>query len=69
MVAVMSLGYKATSRHGYMPMILGSVAAVVILAGKFWLGSDPILYGSLSVLLVASVWNAWPRKEVCCEKD
>lgn len=67
--ALFALGYKARSRHGYVPMMLGLVAAVAVLAGKFWLGSDPVTYMALSVLLLASVWNAWPRKEVCCEKN
>lgn len=67
--AVFALAYKARSRHGYMPMILGLAAAVAVLGGKFWLQSDPVVYGSLSILVVASVWNAWPRKEVSCEKN
>ena len=69
LIAVVSLGYKARSRHGYMPLILGLIAAAAVLAGKFWLGNDLIVYGSLCILFAASVWNAWPRKEVCCEKN
>lgn len=67
--AVLSLAYKGKSRHGYMPATVGLAAAIAVIAGKFWLASDPVVYASLSILLVASVWNAWPRKEVCCEKD
>lgn len=69
MMAVASFGYKARSRHGYMPMVLGLIAAAAVLTGKFWLGNDSIVYGSLCTLFAASVWNAWPRKEVCCEKN
>lgn len=68
-VAVFALAYKARSRHGYKPLVAGIVASVAVLCGKFWLASDPLLYGGLSILVVASVWNAWPRKEACCAKD
>jgi hypothetical protein len=68
-VAVFALGYKARSRHGYKPLAAGIVASVAVLCGKFWLASDPVLYGGVTVLVVASVWNAWPRKEACCAKN
>jgi hypothetical protein len=67
--AVFALGYKANARHGVMPMALGVLASAAVLAGKFGLGSDPVVFAGLAMLVVASVWNAWPRKEVCCEKN
>jgi hypothetical protein len=67
--ALFALGYKARSRHGYIPLASGLLATAAIVAGKFWLTSDPVLYGGLTVLVVASIWNAWPRKETYCAKN
>jgi hypothetical protein len=41
--------------------MLGGVAAMTILVGKFWLDSDPALYGGVALLVGASLWNAWPK--------
>jgi len=38
------------------------VASAAILVGKFLLESNPIMYTGVGVLVVASAWNAWPRR-------
>lgn len=68
-VAVGALAFRATQRHGYRPFWLGLFAALGVLAGKFWGESNPVMYASLAMLVMASVWNAWPHRPAvsdCC---
>ncbi|HXM95217.1 MAG TPA: MerC family mercury resistance protein [Candidatus Dormibacteraeota bacterium] len=60
-LALGALAFRASSRRGYVPFFLGSVAAVGVLLGKFVWQSNPIMYGAVGLLVVASLWNAWPR--------
>ena len=62
LVALGSLAYRARSRRGYGPLGLGALASSLAFTGKFALASDPLLYLGLGMLVVASVWNAWPRR-------
>lgn len=63
-LAVASLGYRAKSRWGYRPFVLGIVAALTVLVGKFILASEAVLYGGIALLMAASLWNSrQPRKE------
>ena len=61
-VAVGSLAYRSRRRRGYWPFVLGLAAAVLLLAGKFMLESNPVMYVSAGLLFAASIWNAWPRR-------
>lgn len=54
------LAYRANSRRGYGPLVLGSLAAVGMLVGKFAVSSDVMFFGSASVFVGAALWNAWP---------
>src|SRR5947209_7392655 len=63
-LAVAALGYRAGGRQGYGPFVLGVVAAVGLIGGKFVVDSDVAVYGSIAVLVGASLWNAWPKKSV-----
>ncbi len=65
LLAVGSLAFRAQGRHGYGPLVLGMLAAGVILFGKFSLASDPVLYAGLGLLVAASVWNSWPVASRC----
>jgi len=56
------LGLRAKQRHGYGPFVAGVVASAAILIGKFFLESSPIMYIGVGGLVVASAWNAWPRR-------
>ena len=56
------LGLRAKQRQGYGPFVAGIVASGAILIGKFFLESNPIMYGGVGLLVFASVWNAWPRR-------
>lgn len=56
-----ALAYRVRVRRGFGPVALGSVAAVIVLIGKFWLDSDTALYAGIALLVGASLWNAWPK--------
>ena len=52
------LGFRATPRRGYGPLLLG-VGSIAILIGKFYLESKPLMYGGASFLAVASVFECF----------
>ena len=55
------LGFQAMRRRGLGPFLIGLVAAAMVLMGKFNLESNSLVYGGVFLLVVTSVWNAWPR--------
>lgn len=57
------LAFRAPCRRGYRPFVVGSVAVALIVAGKFVFDNTPLLVAGMALLLAASVWNAWPKKE------
>lgn len=61
-VAIGALGYRANRRQGYGPFVLGIVAAVGLVVGKFVVDSNVMVYGSIAGLIGASLWNAWPTR-------
>ena len=63
-LAVGALGYRANTRRGYGPFVLGVIAAVGLFMGKFVAASDAAVYVSISSLIGASLWNSWPKKGV-----
>jgi hypothetical protein len=61
-LAVGALAFRAKHRHGYGPFVLGIVSAVGVLIGKFAWESNPTMYATVGLLVIASVWNAWPHR-------
>lgn len=61
-VALFSLAWHAPSRRGYRPLLIGVLAAVLILAAKFAWPSPPLLYLGAAALLACSLWNSWPQR-------
>jgi hypothetical protein len=61
-IALASLGYRARSRRGYGPFMLGIVAAVALAGGELVHHSEVQAYGGVVFLMGASVWNAWPGR-------
>jgi hypothetical protein len=55
-----------TRRHGIAPLLLGVVGAVVIVAGRFGLASDAVVYVGIGLLCGASLWAARPRRAGAC---
>lgn len=62
LVAVGSLGFQGWKRGAYGPTSLGVAAAGAIILGRFVLQSDVWFYVGVGLLIVASMWNAWPRR-------
>lgn len=62
-IALFFLGYRASSRRGFGPLVLGLCASVVLLTGKFYFESDAAMFSGVGLLMVASLWNSWPRRE------
>ncbi len=58
-----ALGFRARRRRGYGPLVLGLVAATLLLVGKFVAVVDMATYAGVALLIVASVWNSWPAKQ------
>lgn len=61
-LAVGSLAFRASHRRGLAPFWFGLATAVILLTGKFYFESAPATYGGVGLLVLASVWNAWPRR-------
>ncbi len=62
-LALGAMAFRAKKRHGYGPSLLGLGAATAILLGKFVWESTPTLYGAVGLLVIASLWNSWPRHD------
>lgn len=63
--AVAALMYRASTRNGYGPGLLGALAVVAVAIGKFGWESGGATYGGLAALFAASLWNSWPRSAGC----
>src|SRR5215468_5389366 len=57
-LAVGSLAFRAARRHGFQPFWLGLTAAILVLGGKFYFDSAPVLYAGAGLLIATSCWNA-----------
>ena len=66
-LALAALAFRATKRRGYGPFLLGLIAAVGVLLGKFLWESNPTIYSAVGVLVGASFWNAWPLRDTSNE--
>ncbi len=62
--ALAALAWRARSRRGYGPLGVGAASAVGVLVGKFVLDSTVTVYIAIAALVVACIWNAWPRRTV-----
>ena len=60
-IALSALGYRARRRRGYRPLVVGIVAGAMLLTGKFHFENDAAMYAGLALLMLASLWNTWPR--------
>ena len=61
-VALAALVFRASDRRRFGPFGVGVIAAACVLGGKFWLGSDSTTYVGVGLLVVASIWNAIPKR-------
>lgn len=58
------LAFRAKQRRGYGPSLLGAAGSAAILAGKFQFEGSIVMYAGIGILVVAVLWNAWPRMPV-----
>ncbi len=63
-LALSALSFRARKRRGYRPFVLGLFAASGILLGKFVWESHASTYSAVGLLVIASLWNAWPRHDM-----
>jgi hypothetical protein len=63
-ITLAALAFKAKQRRGHGPFLLGIVASLAVLAGKFELESKPAIYTGIALLVAACVWNTWPVRTV-----
>lgn len=56
-----ALVFRARHRRGYGPFLIGVIAASAVLVGKFVWSSHTIVYSAVGLLVIASLWNSWPR--------
>lgn len=74
-VTLVTLAWRAGTRRGYAPLALGVIASVVLVVGKFAFDSETALWGGISLLVAASLWNSWPRpaavtdRPACCGRS
>ncbi len=66
LVALGALGWRARSRRGYGPLLLGLLASAVLLVGKLASETDLAMVAGVGGLLAASIWNSWPRADRAC---
>lgn len=60
-IVLFGLAFKASSRRGYFPLLLGIISSVTILIGKFIYDTDYIFYLGIGGLLTSSIWNLIPK--------
>lgn len=63
MLALSSLAWRARSRQGYGPLGLGVAGAGILSVGQFILASSSATVLGAVVLMLAALWNAWPRQQ------
>jgi hypothetical protein len=62
-LALFALAFRATTRRGYGPFVLGTASVGSVLVFKFAHAVAPFVYAGLFGLVAASVWNAWPKRK------
>ncbi len=62
-VSLFSLFYKASSRRGYTPFVIGSVASLGVIVGRLANWPETTFYLFAALLVLASVWNNWPQRK------
>ncbi len=59
-VVLLILGYRASQRRGWGPLLLGTVAAALVLSAKFHFDNHAWMVVGLLLLVAAYLWNSWP---------
>lgn len=62
LVAIGPLAFHACTRRRFGPLMIGVVAAALIVVGKFAFVSNVLTYLGIAALISASMWNGWPKR-------
>jgi mercuric ion transport protein len=65
-VTLFALSYGAKSHRGYRPLLFGMFASAIVILGKFFFDSDPVVYAGVGLLVIAALWNSWPVRQSAC---
>jgi hypothetical protein len=60
-LTVATLAFQRRGKRRYGPALLGSLAALAILAGRFTLNDQALVYGGIGTLVVAVGWRVWSQ--------
>ncbi|MDQ3024093.1 MAG: hypothetical protein M3R04_06895, partial [bacterium] len=60
-VALGVMAYQAKKRRNTWPLLLAGIGAALVITGKVFAMLMPATITGAVLLLVASVWSAWPR--------
>jgi len=63
-LTVATLAFQRRGPRRYGPALLGSLAAVAILAGRFTLNDQALVYGGIATLVVAVGWRVWSQRPI-----
>jgi len=70
LIALAALGYRVRQKRGYGPLLLGLAGSGVVLVTKFVVEIHAGIYAGIGLLILASLWNAWPQHPAsvmpCC---
>jgi len=67
LIVIAALSYRAKYRHGYRPLKLGLLASAIVLINQFFYENDVAMYTGLALLVLASLWNTWPKSQASSE--
>jgi hypothetical protein len=61
-LTVSALGFRAHGKHRFAPALMGLIAAVLILVGKFVVENQAVIILALAVLMTAAVWRVFNQR-------
>ena len=67
LIVIVALSYRAKSRHGYRPLMMGLLASTIVLINQFFYENNVAMYTGIALLVLASLWNTWPKSQAASE--
>lgn len=58
------LALRTDGKRSYGPIVLGFVAVLSVVAGKFIIANQMLLYAGVAALIIATGWNAWSLSSI-----
>ncbi len=69
LIALFGLFYECTKIKRYESFIIGTLGAMGIYAGHYWFSSSILTYGSVALLIGASIWNLIIKKRSLIKQE